>query len=58
MFDFLKNVSNGKEVTLFSDSRGGQNRSINICPTLLHAVQSMDIPEINQYFFKPGHSQM
>ena len=45
-------------MTLFSDSCGGQNRNINMCAMLPHAVQTMDIPTINQCFSEPGHSQM
>jgi hypothetical protein len=59
VFNFFGNVANGKEETLFCDVYGGQNRNINTCLILIHAVRTLNIPTINQCFsFKPVHSQM
>lgn len=48
-----------KEITLYSDTCGGQNRNQFMVAGLLHIVNqdgSLDI--INQKFFERGHSQM
>ncbi|CAH2237441.1 jg3570 [Pararge aegeria aegeria] len=41
-----------------SDTCGGQNRNVNLAAVLLYAVQILDIPEIEQGYFEPGHSMM
>lgn len=45
-----------KEVILYSDSCGGQNRNIKMTLMLSYIVQKTEIQEIQQKFFLPGHS--
>jgi hypothetical protein len=47
-----------KEVSLFSDTCGGQNRNQNIVAILLHAVRTTQIDIIEQKFLESGHSMM
>lgn len=55
----LKNFipSHCKEIILFSDSCGGQNRNIKTSAMLSHYLEkSENLLSITQYFFRPGHS--
>lgn len=59
LLHFLKNVlpSSVKEITLYSDSCGGQNRNIKVALFLSYVLQTHpNIETINQKFFMPGHS--
>lgn len=58
LWKYLNINANGKEVVLFSDTCGGQNRNANMAAFCLYAVNHLDIPVINHMFFEPGHSQM
>jgi len=55
---FEQNIPNTtKEVTLYSDSCGGQNRNTKMSvmlPKILQSHPSLEV--INQKFFIPGHS--
>lgn len=55
---FERNLPNTtKEVTLYSDSCGGQNRNVKMSVMLSKILQSHPSLEvINQKFFIPGHS--
>lgn len=46
-----------KEVILYSDSCGGQNRSIKTSSMLSHALEKSDhLQSITQHFYRSGHS--
>ena len=45
-----------REISMFSDMCGGQNRNQNIAAVLLYVVQSIDhINAIEQKFLEKGH---
>jgi hypothetical protein len=47
------------EISMFSDTCGGQNRNQNVTAILLHAVRTIDhISVIEQKFLEKGHSYM
>ena len=46
------------EVTLYSDTCGGQNRNQHVVAMLLYAVQTTHISVIHQKFLESGHSEM
>jgi len=47
-----------KEVSLYSDTCGGQNRNQNVAALFLYAVQKLDIDVITHNFLESGHSMM
>lgn len=47
-----------KEVSLFSDTCGGQNRNQNVAAMFMYAVQYLNIETITHNFLESGHSQM
>lgn len=47
-----------KELVIFSDNCGGQNKNLNLCLLLLRFVQSGRFTSIKHYFLMPGHSTM
>ena len=48
-----------KEVTIYSDCCGGQNRNQNLTAALIHAVNTIpNIEVINQKYLETGHTQM
>ena len=58
IYQELNKIADGHPIILFSDACGGQNRNINMCTMFLYAVQTMNIPVIDQCFFEAGHSVM
>lgn len=48
--------STTKEITLYSDSCGGQNRNIKVVLALSYILQNSTIEKIDLKFFMPGHS--
>jgi hypothetical protein len=52
--DFVGKVELGKVITLFSDTHGEQNRTINMCRLFLHAVRTLNISTINECFLSRG----
>ena len=60
LFNYLKRLPNHiSEISMFSDTCGGQNRNQNVCAILLHAVRTIDhIDVIEQKFLEKGHSYM
>lgn len=56
---YLRNLpSNVKEISMFSDTCGGQNRNQHIAALLMHIVQETEIEVIEQKFLESGHSYM
>ena len=47
-----------KEVSLYSDTCGGQNRNRNVAAMFLYAVQQLPIKAITHNFLESGHSHM
>ena len=48
-----------KEITLYSDTYGGQNRNKHIVAAFLYVInKENNIQTIYHNFFEPGHSQM
>ena len=47
-----------EEVSLFSDTCGGQNRNQNVAAMFLYAVQKLPIQMITHNFLESGHSHM
>ena len=48
-----------KEITVYSDTCGGQNRNKHVVAAFLFAInKENNIQTINHKFFEPGHSQM
>jgi len=59
LYLYLMNLGNTvTEVSLFSDTCGGQNRNQNIAALLLYIVQTTNIEVIEQKFLESGHSVM
>ena len=50
--------TNVTELSLFSDTCGGQNRNKQIATALVYAVQTTHVTIIHQKFLERGHSQM
>lgn len=50
--------SNVTEVSLFSDTCGGQNRNQNVAAMFLYAVQNTSLQIITHNFLESGHSHM
>ena len=51
-------TSSIKEITLYSDTCGGQNRNQYVAAALLFCIQQNQLSCINQKFFERGHSNM
>ena len=47
-----------KEISLFGDTCGGQNRIVYICALLLYLVKTLNLEVIEQKFLESGHSYM
>ena len=47
-----------KEVFLFSDTCGGQNRNQNVAALLLYAVQTLAVKVITHNFLESGNTMM
>jgi len=47
-----------KNVTLYSDSCGGQNRNHNIMALMIYIIQTTNIDQIEHKFMESGHSTM
>lgn len=59
MFKYLKTLPETvSDVTLYSDTCGGQNRKKYVATLLLYAVQSTHIKVIHQKFLESGHTEM
>jgi len=60
LYNYLKHLPNDiSEISMFSDTCGGQNRNQNVCAILLHAVRTIyHIDVIEQKFLEKGHSYM
>lgn len=59
LFQYLQQL--GPEITeisLYSDTCGGQNRNVQISALLLHAVQTMHFEVIEHKFLESGHTFM
>lgn len=58
LFKYLTEKADGKPITFMSDTCASQCRNMYISALMLYVVAFLDIPEINQKYFEPGHSQM
>lgn len=59
LYRYLKQLPKGvTEVSLFSDTCGGQNRNQNVAAMLMYMVQNTQLNIIEQKFLEPGHSMM
>ncbi|CAH1176648.1 unnamed protein product [Phaedon cochleariae] len=59
LFHHLKSLSaTTKDVRLFSDTCGGQNKNQYVAAMFIYAVQVLSIEVIDQKFLISGHSQM
>lgn len=58
LWNYLRNSADRTPQYFFSDTCSGQNRNINVTTMFYFAVNNLNILEITQYFFEPGHSQM
>jgi hypothetical protein len=60
LFQYLKSLpAEVEEVSMFSDTCGGQNRNQNIAAIVAHAVTALDhLQIIEQKFLEKGHSYM
>ena len=59
LYNYLKKLPEEvTEVTLYSDTCGGQNRNKNVAALLLYAVQKTHISTIHQKFLESGHTEM
>ena len=60
LLQYLQSLPNTvQEISMFSDTCGGQNRNQNVAAVLLYAVQSIDhISVIEQKFLEKGHTYM
>ena len=60
LLQYLQSLSDSvTEVSMFSDTCGGENRNQNIAAVLFYAVQSIDhISRVEQKFLEQGHTHM
>lgn len=58
LLKFLKTKADGKPITFMSDTCASQCRNVYISALLLYCIEAFNIPEINQKYFEPRHSQM
>jgi len=60
LLQYLQSLPNTvQEISMFSDTCGGQNRNQNVAAVLLYAVHSIDhISVIEQKFLEKGHTYM
>ncbi|ESO91835.1 hypothetical protein LOTGIDRAFT_163196 [Lottia gigantea] len=59
IYNWLSDLpSNIREVSLFSDTCGGQNRNQNVAAMFVHAVQSTPLEVISHNCLESGHSYM
>ncbi|XP_047543351.1 uncharacterized protein LOC125075686 [Vanessa atalanta] len=58
LLKYLKTKADGKPIVFMSDTCASQCRNVYISALLLYCVEAFNIPEINQKYFEPGHSQM
>jgi len=55
---FLSLPDDVSEVTLYSDTCGGQNRNHNIMALMIYIVQKTNIHKIEHKFLESGHTMM
>lgn len=59
LFQYLKNLpQNVTEVSMFSDTCGGQNRNKNVAALLLYTVQATHLKTVEHKFLESGHTFM
>lgn len=59
LFKYINSIpQNITELSLFSDTCGGQNRNQNVAAILLYAVRSTHLQVIEQKFLESGHTYM
>ncbi|RZF44217.1 hypothetical protein LSTR_LSTR003857 [Laodelphax striatellus] len=59
LYHYIKNLSTEiKEISLYSDTCGGQNRNLQICALMLFLIKTTKLSVIEHKFMESGHSYM